>query len=99
MDIAYYKACLVACGFLNEAGILISCSHCGGICTGLLIGAVHSELIKGILGGKKSDSGEKVGTLSKAVWNEKHSTRAPMLAFMPPASCSALAIRMSNPAC
>ena len=32
-----------------EAGLLISCSHCGGYCTGLLVGAVHGELIKGNL--------------------------------------------------
>ena len=32
-----------------EASLLIGCSHCGSYCTGLLVGAVHSELIKGIL--------------------------------------------------
>ena len=32
-----------------EAGLLIGCSHCGSYCTGLLIGVVHSELIKGVL--------------------------------------------------
>ncbi len=32
-----------------EAGLLIGCSHCGSHCTGLLVGVVHSELIKGIL--------------------------------------------------
>ena len=37
-----------------EAGLLIGCSHCGSHCTGLLVGAVHSELIKGILRNKES---------------------------------------------
>ena len=35
-----------------EAGLLIGCSHCGSYCTGLLIGAVHSELVKGMLENK-----------------------------------------------
>ena len=35
--------------FLDKAGILVSCSHCGSFCTGLLDGVVHSELVKGIL--------------------------------------------------
>ena len=29
-----------------KAGLLIGCSHCCGYCAGLLVGAVHSELIK-----------------------------------------------------
>ena len=35
-----------------EAGFLIGCSHCSSYCTGLLIGAVHGELIKGMLENK-----------------------------------------------
>ena len=32
-----------------EAGLLIGRCNCSRYCTGLLVGAVHSELIKGIL--------------------------------------------------
>ena len=43
------NTCLLTRSFLDETGILIGRSHRGGICTGLLVGAVHSELVKGIL--------------------------------------------------
>ena len=32
-----------------EAGLLIGCSHCSSYCTGLLVGVIHGELIKGVL--------------------------------------------------
>ena len=43
-----------------EAGLLIGCSHCGSYCTGLLIGAVHSELVKSILRNGAGEVGDKV---------------------------------------
>ena len=42
-------ACLVTRGFLDKASILVGCSHCGSYGTGLLVGTVHGELVKGIL--------------------------------------------------
>ena len=100
------NTCLLTRSFLDETGILIGRSHRGGICTGLLVGAVHSELVKGIL--------SKVGGGAHDVWCDSvndNDLAGPIqpwcvdvgitmrLAFMPPASCSALAIRMSKPAC
>ena len=34
---------------IAEAGLLIGCSHCSSYCTGLLVGVIHGELIKGVL--------------------------------------------------
>ena len=81
-----------------EASLLISSGSCCHSSTGLLVGAVNGQLIKCDLREKKevgrvcgSNQGEvKQGKTVKGM--------SEGLAFMPPASYSALAMRMSKPA-